>query len=183
MEIENSAKNVPHITPEALGLEKAIEMVAARQETFFYRNKHKRIIDHRVINEHRWKKIHGPLVYVVTDHQGQIRYIGKWETATPLYSRWLRHKTIHHQESTRNRYIAELDAGRGPLTVWSASVAELKDRLPSAMQGIDDASLAAGLEALWIRRWKEQLHWNDRLEPLLDGFYDGDYWKSYIKKK
>lgn len=176
--IEKSTGNVPLVTPEALGMEKAIEMVAARKETFFYRNQHKRIIDHRVINEHRWKKIAGPLVYVVTDHQGLIRYIGKWETATPLHSRWLRHKTIHHQERARNLYIAELDAGRGPLTVWSASVAELKGRLPSVMQGMADANLAAGLEALWIRRWKEQLLWNERLEPLLDGFHDGEYWKS-----
>lgn len=166
------------VTPEALGMEKVIEMVAARQETFFYRNKHKRIIDHRVINERRWKNINGPLVYAVTDHQGLIRYIGKWETATPLHSRWLRHKTIHHQERARNLYIAELDAGRGPLAVWSTSVAELRNRLPGVVHRMAASSLAAGLEALWIRRWKEQLHWNDRLEPLLDGFHDGEFWKS-----
>lgn len=168
----------PVVTPEALGMEKVIEMVSARQETFFYRNKHKRIIDHRVINERRWEDIDGPLLYAVTDHKGLIRYIGKWETSTPLHSRWLRHKTIHHQERARNLYIAELDAGRGPLTVWSTSIAELKSRLPSATRGIAGAKLAAGLEALWIRRWKEQLLWNDRLEPLLDGFHDGEYWKS-----
>lgn len=176
--IGTPSERSPVVTPEVLGMEKVIEMVSARQETFFYRNKHKRIIDHRVINEHRWKNIDGPLLYAVTDHQGQIRYIGKWETATPLHSRWLRHKTIHHQERARNLYIAELDAGRGPLTVWSTSVAELKNRLPSAMQVLANASLAAGLEALWIRRWKAQLLWNDRLEPLLDGFHDGEYWKS-----
>lgn len=167
----------PFVTPEALGMEKVIEMLSARQETFFYRNKHKRIIDHRVINERRWKNIDGPLLYAVTDHQGQIRYIGKWETATPLHSRWLRHKTIHHQERARNIYIAELDAGRGPLAVWSTSVAELKNRLPDAMRGLTGANLAAGLEALWIRRWKDQLLWNERIEPLLVGFHDGEYWK------
>lgn len=172
------SQSSPVVTPEALGMEKVIEMVSARQETFFYRNKHKRIIDHRVINERRWKNIDGPLLYAVTDHLGLIRYIGKWEASTPLHSRWLRHKTIHHQERARNLYIAELDAGRGPLTVWSTSIAELKSRLPSAIRGLAGASLAAGLEALWIRRWKEQLLWNDRLEPLLDGFHDGEYWKS-----
>lgn len=176
--IDPTTEALPHVSPEALGMEKVIEMVAVRQETFFYRNKHKRIIDHRVINERRWKKIDGPLVYAVTDHQGLIRYIGKWETPTPLHSRWLRHKTIHHQERTRNLYIAELDAGRGPLTVWSISVAELKNRLPRAMQCLTGSSLAAGLEALWIRRWKEHLFWNERIEPLLDGFHDGEFWKS-----
>lgn len=176
--IGKSMGSAPLVTPEALGMEKVIEMVAARQETFFYRNKHKRIIDHRVINERRWENINDPLVYAVTDHQGLIRYIGKWETATPLHSRWLRHQTIHHQERARNLYIAELDAGRGPLAVWSTSVAELKERLPGVVHRMAESSLAAGLEALWIRRWKEQLHWNERLEPLLDGFHDGEFWKS-----
>lgn len=166
------------VAPAALGMEKVIEMVTARHETFYYRNKHKRIIDHHVVNERRWKNINGPLVYAVTDCQGIIRYIGKWESSTPLHSRWLRHKTIHHQERARNLYISELDAGRGPLAVWSVSIAELKNRLPAPTHSMPDADVAANLEALWIQRWKSQLLWNDRQEPLSTGFHDGEYWKQ-----
>jgi len=164
------------VSPADLGMEKVIELVGARNENFFYRKKHKRIIDHRVINEHRWNKIAGPLVYVVTDSGGTIRYIGKWESATPLHSRWLRHKTIHHQERARNLYISELDAGRGPLAVWSTSIGELKNRLPKEVQSLPEKEIAAALEALWIQRWKNQLSWNDRMEPIPAGFYDGNYW-------
>jgi len=166
------------VDPATLGMEKAIELVAGRQETFYYRSKHKRIIDHRVINERRWKDIDGPLVYAVTDYRGVIRYIGKWESSTALHSRWLRHKTIHHQERARNLYLAELDAGRGPLAVWSVSITELKKRLPATVHTMPDAEVAANLEALWIQRWKSQLLWNDRQEPLATGFHDGEYWKQ-----
>lgn len=43
------------ITPDELGMEKTIELVAAQQDTFYYRKQHKRIIDHKVINENRWR--------------------------------------------------------------------------------------------------------------------------------
>ena len=124
------------ITPEKLGMEKAIELTASRTQTFFYRDMHKRIIDHRVINEKRWKGVVGPLLYAVADHSGQVRYVGKWVTSTALNARWIRHKTIHHQESSRNIYLSELDAGRGPLSVWSISVNELKRKLPSNISAL-----------------------------------------------
>jgi hypothetical protein len=158
-------------------MEKVIELVQARQETFYYRNMHKRIIDYQVMSESRWKRIGGPLLYAVTDASGMVRYIGKWEGATALYSRWLRHDTIHHAERTRNEYILELDAGRGPLEVWSISVRELKAQLPEQFQAWDEVRLAANLEGLWIRYWKNQLLWNKRMELVEDGFTDGMFWK------
>ncbi|WP_210547059.1 DNA polymerase III subunit epsilon [Rhodoferax sp. PAMC 29310] len=164
------------ITPERLGMEKTIELTASRAETFFYRDMHKRIIDHRVVNEMRWKGVVGPLLYAVADHAGQVRYLGKWVTSTALNARWIRHKTIHHQESTRNIYLSELDAGRGPLAVWSISVDELKRKLPSNVSALHPKDIAVGLEALWIQRWKDQLKWNTRTEPVPMGFGDGDYW-------
>lgn len=166
------------ITPQQLGMEKAIELTASRNETFFYRDMHKRIIDHRVVNERRWKEVVGPLLYTVTDQQGHVRYVGKWVTNTPLNARWIRHKTIHHQESSRNIYLAELDAGRGPLAVWSISVDEIKRKLPSHISMLHSKQIAVGLEALWIQRWKNQFTWNTRGEPVPNGFLDGDYWKS-----
>lgn len=165
------------ITPERLGMEKTVELTASRIETFFYRDMHKRIIDHRVVNEKRWKGIVGPLVYVVTDHSGLIRYVGKWVTNTALNARWIRHKTIHHQESSRNIYLAELDADRGPLAVWSISIEELKPKLPSIVSAMSPKDIAAGLEALWIQRWKDQFKWNSRIEPVPAGFSDGNYWR------
>ena len=166
-----------HISPERLSMEKVIELTGSRKETFFYRDKHKRIIDHRVVNERRWKCVDGPLIYVVTDQTGVIRYVGKWVTTNALYSRWVRHDTIHHGERTRNFYLAELDAGRGPLTVWSISVDELKKKLPSSVSAMHSKDIAEGLEALWISRWKTQLLWNTKLEALTPGFLDGEYWK------
>ena len=165
------------ITPERLGMERTIELTASRTETFFYRDMHKRIIDHRVVHEKRWKGIVGPLVYAVTDHTGQIRYVGKWVTSTALNARWIRHKTIHHQESSRNIYLTELDAGRGPLAVWSISIEELKRKLPSNVSVMNPKDIAVGLEALWIQRWKEQFKWNTRAESVPAGFGDGDYWR------
>ncbi len=165
------------ITPAMLGMEKTIELIGARQETFFYRGMHKRLIDHRVVNEQRWKNIAGPLIYAVTDKSGVVRYIGKWVTASALRSRWVRHKTIHHQERARNLYIAELDAGRGPLSVWSVSVSELKSKLPTSVQKQTDEDVADALEALWIQRWRSQLSWNQRGEPVSAEFDDGDYWR------
>lgn len=164
------------ITPNKLRMEKVIELVGARQETFFYRQKHKRIIDHRVLNEERWRNVCGPLLYAVTDNSGLIRYVGKWETKTALYSRWIRHDTIHHSESARNAYLRELDAGRGPLEVWSISVKELLPFLPVEIRKWDEVRIASNLEGLWIRRWKEQMKWNRRIEPIEPEFSDGDFW-------
>lgn len=166
------------IGPEMLCMKKAIELVEARKETFFYRNMDKRIIEHRVVNHIRWEKIAGPLVYAVTDKDGVIRYVGKWVSETALYSRWMRHKTIHHQERARNLYITELDSGNGPLSVWSISVREIRSKLPLHTQQLTEKEIAAGLEALWIHRWRSQLNWNDRKEHIPDGFCDGEYWKE-----
>jgi DNA polymerase-3 subunit epsilon len=168
------------IRPEHLRMEKVIELTASRKETFFYRDMHKRIIDHRVVNERRWKDITGPLVYAVTDQSGAARYVGKWVTSTALNARWIRHKTIHHQESSRNIYLAELDAGRGPLAVWSISVGELMQKLPRSLSGMHRKDIAVGLEALWIQRWKDQLKWNVRPEPIPLGFSDGEYWRTGV---
>jgi|GEM_PF-2406752 len=177
----SSSTAVPNrsgITPERLGMEKTIELTSGRKETFYYRQQHKRIIDHRVVNERRWTKVAGPLLYSVADASGLVRYIGKWESATALYSRWLRHDTIHHQERARNIYLQELDAGRGPLSVWSVSVDEIKGRFPSSAAKMPAKDLAAALEALWIGRWKEQLAWNHRTETVPSGFDDGGFWNS-----
>ncbi|MDO5679512.1 MAG: exonuclease domain-containing protein [Pelistega sp.] len=166
------------VQPSALGMEKTIELVCARQETFYYRQQYKRIIDYHVVNQRRWKEVRGPLVYAVTDHQGLIRYIGKWNSNTALYARWLRHQKIHHQERARNLYIKELEAGHGPITVWSVSISEIKHRIPHHPNIADDAKLANALEALWIQRWKDQLLWNNRPEPIMPGFHDGDFWNA-----
>ena len=171
----NSNRSV-RILPQSLGMERTIDLVSAREETFFYRNKRKRIIDYRVINGHRWKNVVGPLVYAVADFSGAIRYVGKSEADTALHSRWLRHDFIHHQESTRSLYLEEIDAERGPLQVWSISVAEIRSKLPKPSSSLKLKEIAAGLEALWISRWRSQFDWNMRTEPLLPEFHDGDYW-------
>lgn len=110
---------------------------------------------------------------MVTDSESIVRYIGKHEASTPVGSRWYRRGHIHHA-SSRNHVIAELDAGRGPCMLWSASVDELRSRLPATTRHWDAAILAQGLEAEWIARWRPQL-WNQRLEPTVAGFTDGQY--------
>lgn len=142
----------------ALGLEPAFEMVSGPPgRTFFYRQEHKRVIEPRVVDEHRLRRVPGPLLYVVTDSAGALRYVGKWVSSTPLFARWFRHEHIHHQTSSRTRYLAELDEGRSPLLVWSLSTAELRPRLPRTE--LNHYDLAEAMEALWISRWKPQL-WN-----------------------
>lgn len=164
--------------PQSLGLERAIELVSAPADsTFFYRNEHKRVIEHGWRDEHRCKKIRGPLVYAITDCDGIVRYFGKWETETSLDSRWYRHKHIHHQTTTRNQILAELDAGRGPLSVWSASIKEIRSQLPRVTDALAEHDLAIALEATWIGRWKSQL-WNRQKPALQPGFTDGDFWRS-----
>lgn len=176
----SNAQNTMLVLPNMLGMEKTIELIGARHETFFYRNMHKRLIDHLIVNDQRWRKINGPLVYAVTDSCGVIRYFGKWESATALFSRWVRHKTIHHQERARNFYLSELDDKRAPLSVWSISVSELKSKLPVSIQGLSEKNIAVGLEALWIKRWRNQLDWNHRDEPVPTGFDDGDFWSANV---
>lgn len=166
------------ISPEMLGMEKVIDLVSARKDTFFYRKMYKRIIDHTVVNEKRWKSIPGPLLYAVSDKSGAVRYIGKWVTTNAVYNRWIRHNTIHHQESTRNRYISELDAGNGPLSVWSISIKELRPKLPKYVQMLTDKEIAEGLEGLWIERWYQQLSWNERRELVPANFDDGNFWQN-----
>ena len=133
--------------------------------------------DHENARSKRRKGGLPPFVYAVTDRNGVIRYFDKGISDTPLRSRWLRHDTIHHQESARNRYIEELDEGRGPLAVGSVSIAEFRDRLPPSFRLLPAEAIATGLEALWIQRWRAQLSWNDRNERPLAGFDDGDYWR------
>lgn len=163
------------ITPESLRMELAIELHGVRDETFFYRGEHKPIIDYRVINNKRWSSTPGPLLYGVTDTAGVIRYIGKSLELGGLRSRWLRRTHIHHG-STRKFYMKELTAVRKPLQVWSVSTAELRRVLPPS--SFNDRTIAQGLEALWQHRWKSQLAWIKRAEPLVPGFDDGNYWMS-----
>lgn len=164
------------VSPAMLRMEKVIELTCSRKDTFFYRGKHKRIIDHQVISNHRWGKVNGPLLYAVTDQAGTIRYLGKWVSETALYSRWIRHDTVHHQESTRNIYLTELDAGRGPLSIWSISVREIRHLLPEPTKLLSEKEIATGLEALWIKRWRLDLLWNNKDEPVPIGFKDGEFW-------
>lgn len=162
--------------PKSLGLEAAFVMIAAPPEkTFYYRREHKRVIESRVLNEHRLRRISGPLIYGVTDCEGVLRYVGKWVTPTSLYARWFRHDTVHHQTSSRTFYLQELDAGRAPLTVWSASAAELRVLLPQLI-AMNDTQLIENLEGLWVQRWGSQM-WNKKRPPVAAGFHDGEYWR------
>lgn len=160
----------------ALGMEPAFEMIAApANKTFYYRSEYKRIIEPRVLNDNRLRHVIGPLVYAVADHCGTLRYVGKWVSPTALYARWFRHDHIHHQTSSRRHYLEELDQGRSPLIVWSASARELRPRLPASDLG--DYALAEALEGLWVERWRSQL-WNKNRPPYPAGFSDGEYWKD-----
>jgi hypothetical protein len=160
--------------PVALGLFPTLELSSApKAQTFEYRGEHKRVIESAWANATRLRKVKGPCVYVVTDAQGIVRYIGKHEDATPVGCRWYRREHIHHA-SSRNHVIGELDAGRGPCLLWSAAVEEIRSRLPVATRHWDAAKLAQGLEAEWIARWRPQL-WNHRHEPTVAGFTDGQY--------
>ena len=160
-------------TPQNLRMELAIELHGVRDETFFYRGEHKPIIDYRIVNNKRWSSTPGPLLYGVTDTSGVIRYIGKSLELGGLRSRWVRRNCIHHG-GTRKFYMEELTNVRRPLQVWSITTVELRRLLPPS--SFDDRIIAKGLEALWQHRWKSQLRWIKRVEPLVAGFDDGDYW-------
>jgi hypothetical protein len=160
----------------ALGLEPAFEMVEAPiDRTFFYRSEHKRIIQPRVLNEVRLRRVAGPLIYCVADHQGILRYVGKWVSETPLYARWFRHEHIHHQTSSRRHYLEEIDAGRSPLVVWSASASELRSHTPPTE--LTNYAFVEALEGLWVSRWRSQL-WNKNRPSFPLTFTDGEYWKK-----
>lgn len=160
--------------PAALGLFPTLELSRApKGQTFEYRDENKRVIESTWADETRLRKVKGPCIYLVTDAVGIVRYIGKHAGATPVGSRWYRRGHIHHA-SSRNHVIAELDAGRAPCMLWSAAVEELRSRLPVATRHWEAAKLAQGLEAEWIARWCPQL-WNQRLEPAVTGFTDGQY--------
>lgn len=125
-------------------------------------------------DSHRYRKMPGPFVYAVVDSTGNTRYLGKSLEAY-LYRRWVRIKgNIHHKES-RDYIIAEIGAGRGPVWLWSASIDELRQKLPLEAQSLDSRAIAKKLEALWIQRWKPYL-WNDKYETVDPKFSDGEYW-------
>lgn len=165
--------------PKRLGLHRAFQMIGAPiGRTFFYRNEHKRVIEPGWKDFQRLHNVEGPLIYAVTDFKGVVRYFGKWVSETPLYARWFRHDHIHHQTSSRKQFISELDAGRGPLTVWSASARELRQLpLTSNSLRLSDRQLVENLEALWIIRWRAQL-WNKACPPIIPEFSDGEYWRT-----
>lgn len=158
--------NLNVTSPNTLGMQKVVELVSAGQDTFFYRGKHKRKVAHKVINDHRWNSIEGPLLYAVADVDGLIKYVGKWVSTTPLQSRWVRHGTIHHHERTRNLYIGHLDAGFAPLSIWSVSIAELHPHLPTAIGDLSEKEIAMGLEALFIKTWQGQFDWNKTIPSV-----------------
>lgn len=162
--------------PHRLALHRTMEMVGAPiGKTFFYRSEHKRVISLGWTDERRLHNILGPSVYAVTDASGIVRYFGRHLDEQPIYARWFRHGFIHHQKSSRAAYLAELDAGRTPLTLWSAPIIELRPFLPACFQQVDATVLAKNLEALWIKRWRPQL-WNKTQPPVSPDFSDGDYW-------
>jgi hypothetical protein len=166
--MEKNTSNVSSLTE--LGLKRAIELVSAPiGKTFFYRNEHKRIINHGWRDEHRCRGVRGPLLYAITDNEGIVRYVGKWVSETPLDSRWYRRGHIHHQTTTRNHILEVLDAGDGPLNVWSASAKEIRAALSEAPATLNDIDFVEGLEALAIRKWRDQL-WNKRQPPPLVDF-------------
>lgn len=171
-------KNLLFRQPERLGLIRTMQFVSAPNgQTFYYRKKHKRVIEAVCIDEHRLLKLPGPSLYAVTDSGGVVRYIGKHENTTPVGSRWYRRAFVHHA-SSRDHIILDLDAGRGPLTLWSAAVTEIRRlMLPDAARALGDIQFLKAIEACWINRWRSQL-WNKRAEPEMPGFSDGEYWRS-----
>jgi hypothetical protein len=160
-----------------LGLVRAMELVGAPQgRTFFYRHEHKRVIEVGWQDAQRLDRIRGPLMYCVTDSDGTFRYFGRHWRDTPLRSRWFRHGFVHHQTSTRNRILTELDAGRGPVTVWSASAAELRERADGRYVTVPDPVFIAFLESRWVAQWRPHL-WNIQAPPPPAGCVDeGGWW-------
>ena len=146
-------------------------MTAASREIFFYRNMNKRVIQFKTVDTNRFERLGGPLIYVVTDIGGVIRYVGRHLAGTPLRSRWIRRDHLHHQESSRNLFIAHLEAGDGDLLVSCASAPEIHRALPSTRSIGDARTLVCALEALWIRRYGRNL-WNVQAPAVPAGFTD-----------
>lgn len=165
----------------SLGLKKTLSFAAVTEgKTFYYakrRNElhggHLPIIESDWEDSYRFRKITGPFIYVVTDVNGAIRYIGKSQEKY-LYQRWLRPQPyIHHRES-RDYIVRDLQQGRGPLLLWSANASELK-ALIGCYLNMSDNDFVSALEALWLERWHLAL-WNAKDERLSPGFDDGSYW-------
>jgi hypothetical protein len=175
--------HVPIPSARVLGLSKTLQFTSAPGgRTFFYSKRknedhggHLPVIESGWEDPHRFRFTEGPFLYAVVDSAGQVKYMGKsWEKF--LYQRWLRPQPhIHHKES-RDFILTELNAGRGPLHMWSATATELKKRIPRHA-AMEDRAFIKALEALWVHRWRDSL-WNDRLEPLTPGFDDNEYWRA-----
>ena len=171
---------VPH--PSQLGLSRTLQFTSAPAgRTFYYAKRknepnggHLPVIESTWEDTVRFRRTPGPFIYAVADREDSVKYIGKsWEKY--LHQRWLRPQPyIHHRES-REHVLAELNAGRGPLHLWSASATEMKRVLP-AHASLPDRDLIAALEALWLDRWLPHL-WNWRPEPVPPGFTDFEYWR------
>ncbi len=150
-------------------------------KTFFYKKRVTEICDGNIQviqtaheDSIRFRKLSGPFIYAVADHVGRTRYLGK-SLEEFLYKRWIRIKgNIHHKES-RDYIITEILAGRAPVWLWSASIDEIRNKLPPKEQLLEPRAIAKKLEALWIQRWKSHL-WNDKYETVDPGFSDGEYW-------
>lgn len=170
-------------TPQQLGMTKTLAFVATPAgQTFFYRKRvtadcdgNIQVIQTADEDSHRYRKMSGPFVYAVADSSGRTRHLGKSLEAF-LYKRWIRIKgNIHHRES-RDYIISEIAAGRSPVWLWSASIDELRIRLPLEAQSLDSGAVAKKLEALWLQRWKSEL-WNNKYETVDPSFSDGEYWR------
>lgn len=171
---------LPH--PGQLGLSRTLQFTSAPVgRTFYYAKRknephggHLPVIESDWEDAARFRRTLGPFIYAVADHEETVKYIGK-SRAKYLYQRWLRPQPyIHHRES-RGHILAELQAGRGPLHLWSASAADLKRFLPT-YTSMPDGDLITALEALWLERWLPHL-WNWRAEPVVRGFTDFEYWR------
>ncbi len=170
-------------TPQQLGLTKTLAFVNVPfGQTFFYKKRVTKDCDGNIQiihtaheDVHRFRRVSGPFIYAVADSGGNTRYLGKSLEAF-LYKRWIRIKgNIHHKES-RDYIIAEILANRSPVWLWSASIDELRNRLPIEVRSLDSRDIAKKLEALWIQRWKPHL-WNEKYETVDLSFSDGEYWR------
>lgn len=170
----------------ALGLSRTLEFSGAPPgQTFYYHKRrdelhggHLPVIESRWEDPVRFRKTEGPFIYAVVDAAGAVRYIGK-SFEKFLQQRWLRPQPYIHHKSTRDRILAELNAERGPLNLWSSTAAEMKQRIPHH-SALPDRTFIAGLEALWLQRWRPipGCLWNEKNETLIPGFDDLEYWKA-----
>lgn len=178
----NQKSMVP--TPQQLGLTKTLAFINVPiGQTFFYKKRvnevcggNIQIIETAHEDIHRFRRTSGPFIYAVADSGGNTRYLGKSLEAF-LYKRWIRIKgNIHHKEC-RDHIISDILANGSPVWLWSASIDELRNKLPFEVRSLDSRVIAKKLEALWIQRWKPQL-WNGKLETVDPSFSDGEYWLS-----